>query len=63
MNLLNSALALFVFMTLLLIPNLSSAQVFPEYKIEVQTVAENLEVPWAIAFAPDGRMNALAKSE
>jgi aldose sugar dehydrogenase len=56
MNLLNSALALFVFMMILLIPNLSSAQVFPEYKIEVQTVAENLEVPWAIAFAPDGRM-------
>lgn len=56
MNLLNVAMVLFASITFLLIPNFSSAQVSSEYKIEVQTVAENLDVPWAIAFAPDGRM-------
>lgn len=27
-----------------------------EYEIEVETVAENLNIPWAIDFAPDGRI-------
>jgi len=31
----------------------ASAQQYPELGIEVQTVAENLKVPWSIAFAPD----------
>jgi glucose/arabinose dehydrogenase len=32
------------------------AQEFPQHNIKVETVAENLDIPWAIAFAPDGRM-------
>jgi aldose sugar dehydrogenase len=31
------------------------AQTFEEYQVIVETVAEDLEVPWAIAFSPDGR--------
>ena len=32
----------------------ASAQQYPELGIEIQTVAENLKVPWGIAFAPNG---------
>lgn len=32
------------------------AQEFPDYNLKVETVAENLQVPWAIAFSPDGRI-------
>ena len=32
------------------------AQEFPEIGIGIETVAENLSVPWEIAFAPDGRI-------
>ena len=32
------------------------AQEFPEMGIKVETVAENLEVPWEIDFATDGRI-------
>ena len=35
---------------------IADAQTFEEYKVIVETVAENLEVPWSIAFAPDGRI-------
>jgi len=31
----------------------ASAQQYPELGIEVETVAENLKIPWGIAFAPD----------
>ena len=31
-------------------------QEFENYNIEVITVAENLDVPWEIAFAPDGKI-------
>jgi len=34
----------------------ADAQTFEEYQVTVETVAENLEVPWSIAFAPDGRI-------
>jgi len=34
----------------------SSAQEFPELGIKVETVAENLKIPWEIDFAPDGRI-------
>ena len=30
------------------------AQEFEEYGVKVETVAEDLKIPWAIAFAPDG---------
>lgn len=32
------------------------ASEFPEHGLRVETVAENLTVPWSVAFAPDGRM-------
>jgi glucose/arabinose dehydrogenase len=32
------------------------AQEFPNHNLKVETVAENLQVPWAIAFSPDGRI-------
>lgn len=34
----------------------ASAQEFPEYGVKVETVAENLMIPWSIAFSPDGRI-------
>jgi glucose/arabinose dehydrogenase len=36
--------------------NTAFAQEFPNYNLKVETVAENLEIPWAIAFSPDGRI-------
>ncbi len=36
--------------------SLVSAQEFPEFGIKVETVAENLKIPWEIDFAPDGRI-------
>ena len=35
---------------------MADAQTFDENKVTVETLAENLEVPWSIAFAPDGRI-------
>jgi aldose sugar dehydrogenase len=35
---------------------IANAQMFEEYQVIVETVAEDLEVPWAIAFSPDGRI-------
>lgn len=35
---------------------LAYSEKFDNYPFKVETVAENLEVPWAIAFAPDGRI-------
>lgn len=32
------------------------AQEFPQYDLRVETIAENLDIPWAIAFAPDERI-------
>ncbi|NJK77817.1 MAG: PQQ-dependent sugar dehydrogenase [Nanoarchaeota archaeon] len=36
--------------------SLASAQEFPEFGIKVETIAENLKIPWEIDFAPDGRI-------
>lgn len=36
--------------------NAAFAQEFPSYGLKVETVAENLEIPWEIAFSPDGRI-------
>lgn len=35
---------------------MTDAQTFDEYQVTVETVIEDLEVPWSIAFAPDGRI-------
>ena len=37
-------------------------QEFENYNIEVITVAENLDVPWEIAFAPDGNLYLLTSN-
>ena len=34
----------------------ANGQVFEKYNVEVVTIAENLQIPWQIAFAPDGRI-------
>ncbi len=36
--------------------SMAYAQEFPEDSIKVETIAENLEIPWAIDFAKDGRI-------
>jgi len=49
---------LLIFVSVLLVLNTNGvfAQEFPSYNLKVETIAENLEVPWAIAFSPDGRI-------
>jgi len=41
--------------SLFIIVPASYAQEYPEYGVRVETVADNLSVPWSIDFAPDGR--------
>jgi len=36
--------------------SMAYAQEFPEMGIKVETIAENLDIPWEIDFAPDGRI-------
>ncbi len=36
--------------------SIASAQEFQELGVKVETVVENLQVPWSIAFSPDGRI-------
>jgi len=36
--------------------NYAEAEKLESLQIDVETVAENLEIPWAISFAPDGRI-------
>jgi len=43
-------------LSLSLLVSVVQAQKFDEYDVVVETVAENLEIPWEIAFAPDGRI-------
>ncbi len=49
---------LLIFLATVLVINTNGvfAQEFPSHNLRVETVAENLEVPWAIAFSPDGRI-------
>ncbi len=42
--------------SLSLLISVAQAQKFDEYDVVVETVAENLEIPWEIAFAPDGKI-------
>jgi len=42
--------------SLSLLLSVAQAQKFDEYDVVVETVAENLEIPWEIAFAPDGKI-------
>ena len=46
---------LFLFLLFSAIP-LAHAQDFPEYNVTVQTVAENLTIPWSVDWIPDGTM-------
>ncbi len=39
----------------LLIP-VAFAQEYPELGVRVETIADNLTIPWSIDFAPDGRI-------
>jgi len=43
-------------LSLSLLVSVAQAQKFDEYDVVVETVAENLKIPWEIAFAPDGRI-------
>ena len=51
----NEIFLIFAISLFVIIPA-SYGQEFSEYGVKVETVAENLEVPWAIAFAPDDRI-------
>lgn len=42
-------------MLIFLVP-VAFAQEYPEYGVKVETVAENLTIPWSIDFAEDGRI-------
>ena len=46
---------IFAFVLLFSIP-VVFAQDYPEYGVRVETVADNLSIPWSIDFAPDGRI-------
>ena len=45
-----------LFSLLFLAIPLAYAQDFPEYNVTVQTVAENLTIPWSVDWTPDGTM-------
>lgn len=47
---------IFIISTILIGTNFVFAQEFPSHDLKVETVAENLEIPWEIAFSPDGRI-------
>lgn len=46
----------FITLTSISFTSMVYAQEFPELNVKVETVAENLKIPWAIDFAPDGRI-------
>lgn len=46
---------IFAAILLFVIP-VAYAQDYPEYGVRVETVADNLSIPWSIDFAPDGRI-------
>ncbi len=47
---------LIVSIVLLLIIPTAFAQEYPELGVKVETVAENLTIPWSIDWAPDGKV-------
>jgi glucose/arabinose dehydrogenase len=45
-----------IFMVILFTIPLAYAQNYPEYGVRVETIADNLSIPWSIDFANDGRI-------
>lgn len=45
-----------VFLLVVFSTSSALAQEFPQHDLKVETIAENLSIPWAIAFSPDGRI-------
>ncbi len=48
-------ISVFLFLLFLVIP-LAHARDYPAYNVTIQTVAENLTVPWSVDWTPDGTM-------
>lgn len=47
---------LYIFVLAILAPVAAAAQEYPEYGVKVETVADDLTIPWDIDWAPDGRI-------
>ena len=47
-------LKVLLFLIVLFLPQVAYAQEYPELGVKIQTVAENLSIPWSIDWLPDG---------
>jgi glucose/arabinose dehydrogenase len=59
LNIFSSKFFVFLILFIIIINgsyNFAEAQKLESLQVDVETVAENLEIPWAISFAPDGRI-------
>jgi len=59
LNIFSSKFLVFLLLLIIVINgsyNFAEAEKLESLQIDVETVAENLEIPWEIAFAPDGRI-------